>query len=1236
MKKSVLLSLGFVVLAANADVSSYSYIGRSGGSSDDPLIAANWQEGVVPPSGANLVFDTIPQDYGVRFFYNVREGETDVIKFGSISGRGTWNLQFGGTQNKKDVLGSIATAKDFNGCIFTGGGYPLTVDPVDNEVGRINHFVPNPRCSSSGAAFNEQGIRVPEGKNVEIGKVYDTYYWRKWGDGKLTVEDANGEFGRIQLEEGALQLKSVPSVENITSLPGVPFMHFDASKSETIELDASNRVSKWNDVSGNGVYAHQLSTTVACPTVKSNFANGLSVLDFGAFSMNGTYLGEALKDDKSNESASLQPSVIGQKCYEIFVVAADKVQYCSTAAEWNAPFIIGNASFDFHRGGHGQLIGNGQSKPSSRYGKFTINGKRVEPTLYNAHTTRLRVISMSFDNPFEVSYFANDRGGIRRGGIYLAEYISYSNALTEVERKQVVNYLKNKWLSADEIAADDVDLSELYVKGGTVSVDGEETVKVKSLNVAKDASLVKTGEGTLEVKTVYPTSNLSVDVRGGVVNFVKGQHDSNERPQIASDAILHFDASAEATFTLVENNGKSFVSEWKDVRLESERKCYAHSQDKMQMPWLVRNAVNGKSVVDFGPYTTSVDAEGSGWLWLPDDMSQYWLKEGFYVYKDNAPNSKAFVFGDWNKNKDGLYPFHRYSNGILLSPYHSSPFLHSGRWTVNGVAVNPTEFAPSADEFNVVSFASADILKSISTLGRDRISSIGGIQLAEVILYSRELTEKERRDTQAYLLKKWKNQSHPDCVENIAFSNVKLSGEGSAVGINGMAAQIESVETDGAVRVIGDGEVTVNSIIGENGMSADGSTLTYVEKIPSPTFHVDASVEGSLEVETINGTNFVSRWNDIRGEGYPFAYHRIDASANVTDGVKPYIVENVTNSLPAVDFGPFFSYSQDQQKLSFEERNTIALQKGGAGLEWSKSVNVKEYFIVWGDHNDEKKSAFALGHSSSMPTHRGDRGVIFGGHADDNLEKYSRINLNGEESMATARLPEGLNVVAVSITNGGSVAVNTFVRDRSNCRLGGTVLGEVLVYDYTLTPHQRDLIVSYLCDKWHAKKVAAAKQYESLSVANDGVVSLAKSDIVSKSVSGDGTVVTRMLNVSETISSTGTLNINVVEGANVTIEDDVTIGVVIDSQGTPSTINVNGDVNITGSGIVEVSLAKDGKVVYGDYPILTVNGNINIPDGISSWGISSDLTSKHTLSLQLNGNKLYLRVLSPGTCIILK
>jgi hypothetical protein len=51
---------------------------------------------------------------------------------------------------------------------------------------------------------------------------------------------------------------------------------------------------------------------------------------------------------------------------------------------------------------------------------------------------------MSFDNPYSVQYFANDRTAYRRGGIYLAGYISYSNALTEVERKQVIDYLKNK------------------------------------------------------------------------------------------------------------------------------------------------------------------------------------------------------------------------------------------------------------------------------------------------------------------------------------------------------------------------------------------------------------------------------------------------------------------------------------------------------------------------------------------------------------------------------------------------------------------------------------------------------------------------------------------------------------------------------------------------------------------------------------------------------------------------
>jgi hypothetical protein len=180
------------------------------------------------------------------------------------------------------------------------------------------------------------------------------------------------------------------------------------------------------------------------------------------------------------------------------------------------------------------------------------------------------------------------------------------------------------------------------------------------------------------------------------------------------------------------------------------------------------------------------------------------------------------------------------------------------------------------------------------------------------------------------------------------------------------------------------------------------------------------------------------------------------------------------------------------------------------------------------------------------------------------------------------------------------------------------------------------LIVSYLCDKWHAKKVAATKQYESLSVANDGVVSLVKSDIDAKNVTGDGTIDIRTLTVSERLASTGTLNLQVVDGANVKVKDDVTIGVVIDSEGVPSKVNVAGGIELEGSGVVDISLAEDGKVVYGDYPILVASGELNIPEGISSWAVSSELSSKHSFSLYVEGDTMYLRILSPGTCIILK
>jgi hypothetical protein len=309
---------------------------------------------------------------------------------------------------------------------------------------------------------------------------------------------------------------------------------------------------------------------------------------------------------------------------------------------------------------------------------------------------------------------------------------------------------------------------------------------------------------------VYPSSDLSVDVRGGVVSFSKDENVSSEDPQIAPDALLHFDASDESTFTILERDGKFYVSRWKDVRPTSPHECYAENAN--QMPWLERNSVNGKSVVNFGMYSKDMNATGSGWLWLPSNVSKktsnnspYWLKEGFYVYKDNAAETEPFILGDWSGGNNGAFQLCRGSKGRLLSEHHAAWWVRNGVWSVNGMPVYPMTFIPSNDEFNVVSFTSTEPLRNVSTLVRDRSVSLGGVQIAEIIFYTRTLTEKERRDTQAYLLKKWKNQDHPDCVENIAFSNVKLSGEGSAVGINGMTAQIESVETDGAVRVIGDG-----------------------------------------------------------------------------------------------------------------------------------------------------------------------------------------------------------------------------------------------------------------------------------------------------------------------------------------------------------------------------------------------------------------------------------------------
>ena len=111
-------------------------------------------------------------------------------------------------------------------------------------------------------------------------------------------------------------------------------------------------------------------------------------------------------------------------------------------------------------------------------------------------------------------------------------------------------------------------------------------------------------------------------------------------------------------------------------------------------------------------------------------------------------------------------------------------------------------------------------------------------------------------------------------------------------------------------------------------------------------FHVDASDLSSMVIENVNGTNFVSRWNDTDG-GEHYAvncttewYCRKDP-----ENRKPFLRENFQNGLPVVDFGTLLT------RFTTNEFG-VALGHGAAMTFDKETPDVKEGFTVASDTDD--------------------------------------------------------------------------------------------------------------------------------------------------------------------------------------------------------------------------------------------------------------------------------------------
>ena len=699
--------------------------------------------------------------------------------------------------------------------------------------------------------------------------------------GKLTVSNSPGPYSIAQAFNGTLGI--VGGDADISSpVPGA-WARFDASDETTFTFNGT-AITEWRDADGKPVSANKSNGS---PTLYTDPETGKKAVNFGAFV---NYAGSTAGDSSTNGVGSrLVLSEARSDVAEMFVVFKDNDLINGTY-----PQIAGDA-FP-RRSGYSdpnQLFKpRGELPKGLMMGEFRLDGQAVIPNFYYDFSRRMNVVSASYtDGGGSVGYLASpDNDGhsnYTRGGIKIAEIILYTNKLTSAQRRHNNDYLMKKWLGR---GIRDYGVVMLASSAASLSVESG-TARVRELNLSTNG-FTKNGSGILEVESL--TTNLNtLAVNGGGVRFASTLARSTT-PQPAADALAWFDASDTDTLDTVVSNytgnagtleptNYTFITSWRDKRdngytLHSPRLgssasygIYAGKKKTGDEPaWPTLDESTGAHpMIDLGPWVNPCSASyvgNFGWIngisglttWLclykPEGgmYTSFAIREGFVVFYKTDSRGNPINSTDWAlRNAGGDNP-----KTMFLHPDHAAGAAIGGHWTYDGVTVNPVDvrgglYANGKTHLGAFQISEAGVPLNVFGSDQSGGNSAGGCKIAEVILYTRYLTEQERLDTERYLMAKWNCGTHPadkaPTIGTMTFNNGT-----SAVIDTDFDMTIGTVAGSGTVVKRGAGTATVGTF------AQDVSALALEGGALAVSSNVTIANDAVLDVYFDESTNVVS------------------------------------------------------------------------------------------------------------------------------------------------------------------------------------------------------------------------------------------------------------------------------------------------------------------------------------------------------------------------------------------
>ena len=977
-------------------------------------------------------------------------------------------------------------------------------------------------------------VEVPTaGTSASVDTVYEEGVVSKIGAGDLEIGATRGANTDIYVMTGGVTLVGFEggSEAKLNSLLSQARVHLDASVESSLEkyvdpADSRTCVSKWNDVRGNGFYAmtNAMRSTVdgRLPYIRAPFVSpatsptGLPFVDFGTqnyWAANG--LGELY--GPTNCGMYFSTEITGIR--EVFYVAETPGSAYLTCT-LGSPASIG--TYYFINQYNATLFSPHEATTNVWCGELAYNGQAMGMADLSAKMlTNCYVISVGTLGPAAASALGVERDNvITSGGVRIGEVLLFTNTLTRAERMLVNGYLVNKWRTGEMMRDAGSVIMSSAATGLTVPAGHE--VHVRSVAV-QSSSLVKKGGGTLRVDMLYPPT---VTVEGGAVAF---NNSSIATDAPADGAYLWLDATKDDTLSKVQPGGDfgttNYVSTWKDCRdgidlyatATVSGAASAAAAEPPIMPTPI--TLEGRQALSFGDY-------GPGTLAMMKFPSFGTSKAyaGFIVVRNRASNSGQNIFGCSN--------IELMRGGVQLHcPTYSNPKAQSAKWTINGEPVDPCnltteqlKYANYNDRTSVIAFSGLNPVRC-DGLCFDRETRSGRMNIGEVIIYHHPISESERVQTEAYLMKKWLNRDHPEALFGRNVSSLSFADDTPVV--FGMEADAEIAEVsggDGNLVKTGDGDVTIRRIETSNPVTnivVEGGSLG-IPAVGSAKFHrlqddmlyhLDAMDTSTLTM--VDGTK-VSRWKDCRKGSS--VYMNSCWPNNIPDSDFAKVVKGYPT---LVDVETRSGVTRKMLDLGYQMDNNATLAPpvtNSAMLRFpSVQTGLRETLSIFADAHGRRDIPFFSTVDWGLVHIRGynNNGRLFANdttYTGNWADGYVSIDCTPISSTA-AVYPAGVHLLSMCTAAGTSFNFAAFGNERKY-RAGGCMIGEQIGFTRELNATEREFLQKRLMAKWFGEsQMVFTNECDSIEVmlgatfevASDGYID--EGVLVADRLAGGGTIV---------------------------------------------------------------------------------------------------------------------------------